>query len=210
MLSLIFAWFFFFPHCTTVITHCLPGGSIISTLWLNFTLNSNLISETMLYTARTVTIRKIVMFATASELKRVRRCNKVATVWLQTSVVVFLFITEFVCGREYNYSTVYYAEAAHFPLLVSWTGQTDDDTQWLGILIVVWFHCDKKISLFLHIVCFYCKCQIDGRVRGLPCLHAKYDSVMHVSSCCHFLFGCKHSHFKRESLGVYSEVRLMC
>lgn len=84
MLSLMFfCWFynynlFFFFCCNPVITHCLPCGSIISTLWLNFTMN--LILETMLYTGSIVTIKKIAMFA--SELKRVRS-NKVATFQLK-------------------------------------------------------------------------------------------------------------------------------
>lgn len=82
MLSLMFfCWFYNYNHfffCNPVITHCLPCGSIISTLWLNFTMN--LISETMLYTGRIVTIKKIAMFA--SELKRVRS-NKVAAFQLK-------------------------------------------------------------------------------------------------------------------------------
>lgn len=73
----------------------------------------NLISETMLYTGRIVTIRKIAMFA--SELKRVRS-NKVAAFQLKKNcVVVFQFIKEFLYGSECNYSIAYYVEALYSP-----------------------------------------------------------------------------------------------
>lgn len=150
MLSLMFfCWFYnynlFFFCCNPVITHCLPRGSIISTLWLNFTMN--LISETMLYTGSIVTIKKIAMFA--SELKRVRRCNKVATFQLKKNcVVVFQFIKEFLYGSECNYSIAYYVEA-----LYSQACLLDGSVWWwqwrLGILIIVWFHCKKKNLTFI-------------------------------------------------------------